>query len=75
MAITMTVGAQEIIHRTASDPVEAVEKMEWMARRTARGRIRVWLQARQHRAVRLTLKVTAGADGEYIVSLPEEAGG
>lgn len=65
---------QEIIYLLAADPIEALERMAAIAANTSRQLIRVRLQARQRRPVRLTLKVSLRENGERIVSLLEESG-
>lgn len=74
MATDITFRTQEIIHLLAADPIEALERMAAIAANTSRQLIRVRLQARQRRPVRLTLKVSLRENGERIVSLLEESG-
>lgn len=74
MATDITFRTQEIIYLLAADPIEALERMAAIAANTSRQLIRVRLQARQRRPVRLTLKVSLRENGERIVSLLEESG-
>lgn len=74
MATDITFRTQGIIYLLAADPIEALERMAAIAANTSRQLIRVRLQARQRRPVRLTLKVSLRENGERIVSLLEESG-
>ncbi len=74
MATDITLRTQEIIYLLTADPIEALERMAAIAAKTSRQLIRVRLQARQRRPVRLTLKVSLRENGERIVSLLEESG-
>jgi len=74
MATDITFRTQEIIYLLAADPIEALERMAAIAANTSWQLIRVRLQARQRRQVRLTLKVSLRENGERIVSLLEESG-
>lgn len=74
MATDNTFRTQEIIYLLAADPIEALERMSAIAANTSRQLIRVRLQARQRRPVRLALKVSLRENGERIVSLLEESG-
>jgi len=74
MATDITFRTQEIIYLLAADPIEALERMAAIAANTSRQLIRVRLQARQRRPVRLILKVSLRENGERIVSLLEESG-
>lgn len=74
MATDITFRTQEIIYLLAADPIEALERMSAIAANTSRQLIRVRLQARQRRPVRLILKVSLRENGERIVSLLEESG-
>jgi hypothetical protein len=74
VATDITLRTQEIIYLLAADPMEALERTAAIAANTSRQHIRVRLQVRQRRPVRLTLKVSLGENGERIVSLPDESG-
>lgn len=74
MATDITFRTQEIIYLLAANPIEALERMAAIAANTSRQLIRVRLQARQRRPVRLILKVSLRENGERIVSLLEESG-
>lgn len=74
MATDITFRTQEIISLLAADPIESLKRMAAIAANTSRQLIRVRLQARQRRPVRLTLKVSLRENGERIVSLLEESG-